>query len=56
VKRKAFPRVLTGSAAGFTFSDPLGDFIASAATGGQRRVGQAGVDQARHLPNQSVSL
>ncbi len=49
VERKTFLRVLAGSVAGLAFSDPLGDFAASATTGGTRRVGQTEVDQVRHL-------
>jgi transcriptional regulator with XRE-family HTH domain/tetratricopeptide (TPR) repeat protein len=49
VERKAFLRVLAGSVAGLAFSDPLNDFVTRAATGGQARIGQAEVDQVRHL-------
>jgi transcriptional regulator with XRE-family HTH domain len=49
MERKAFLRVLAGSVAGLAFSDPLGDFVTRAATDDHRRVGQAEVDQIRHL-------
>lgn len=50
VERKAFLRVLAGSVAGLAFADPLADIAASAATAGPpRRVGQAEVDQVRHM-------
>ena len=48
VERKAFLRVLAGSVAGLTLTDPLHEFAAQAAsTGGDRRVGRAEVDQVR---------
>jgi len=50
VERKAFLRVLAGSIAGMAFTDPLGALSAVAAPGGAtRRIGQAEVDQVRHL-------
>lgn len=54
VERKTFLRVLAGSVAGMAFTDPLGGFTA-AATGGPRRVGQAEVDQVRHLARMFAS-
>lgn len=55
MERKAFLRVLAGSVAGLAFSDPLGDFVASATRGGQRRIGQVEVDQVRHLARMFAS-
>ncbi|CRK57045.1 Putative regulatory protein [Alloactinosynnema sp. L-07] len=50
VERKTFLRVLTGSVAGMAFADPLGAFAAAASPDTPpRRVGQAEVDQVRHL-------
>lgn len=55
VERKAFLRVLAGSIAGLAFSDPLADVMADAATGGHGRIGQADVDQVRHLARMFAS-
>jgi tetratricopeptide (TPR) repeat protein len=55
VERKSFLRVLAGSAAGLAFTDPLGTFVAGAATAGQRRIGLAEVDQVRHLARMFAS-
>ncbi|ALG06359.1 helix-turn-helix domain-containing protein [Kibdelosporangium phytohabitans] len=55
VERKAFLRVLAGSVAGMAFSDPLGAVAAVADPGTPRRVGQADVDQMRHLARMFAS-
>lgn len=49
VERKDFLRVLAGSVVGLALSDPLSDFASTSAADSQRRVGQAEVDQVRHL-------
>lgn len=49
VERKAFLRVLAGSVAGLAFSDPLSEFAAAASTRAPGRIGQAEVEQVRHL-------
>jgi transcriptional regulator with XRE-family HTH domain len=48
VERKVFLRVLAGSVAGLTFSDPLGSF-ATTTTSSDRRVGGTEVEQVRRL-------
>ncbi|MCP2257233.1 Helix-turn-helix domain [Streptoalloteichus tenebrarius] len=56
VERKTFLRVLAGSVAGMAFTDPISGFTAVATTsGGPRRVGQADVDQVRHLARMFAS-
>ncbi|GAA3040538.1 XRE family transcriptional regulator [Actinokineospora globicatena] len=49
VERQAFLRVLAGSVASLTFTDPLAEFAARTAGGSSRQVGQADVEQVRQL-------
>ncbi|MCA1673426.1 MAG: helix-turn-helix domain-containing protein, partial [Actinobacteria bacterium] len=56
VERQIFIRALAGSMAGLAFSDPIKEFLGSAAgTASQRQVGAADVDQVRHLARMFAS-
>ncbi|MGH3906563.1 MAG: helix-turn-helix domain-containing protein [Pseudonocardiaceae bacterium] len=58
VKRQIFIRALAGSTTGLAFSDPIKEFLGSAAgpaSASQRHVGVADVDQVRHLARMFAS-